>query len=36
VRWHLKQIYDKFHVHSRTEAALKYLQLREGHERLDR
>jgi DNA-binding NarL/FixJ family response regulator len=36
VRWHLKQIYDKFHVHSRTEAALKYLQLREEHERLDR
>ena len=29
VRWHLKQIYDKFHVHSRTEAALKYLQLQE-------
>jgi DNA-binding NarL/FixJ family response regulator len=29
VRWHLKQIYDKFHVHSRTEAAVKYLQLQE-------
>lgn len=25
VRWHLKQIYDKLHVHGRTEAALKYL-----------
>jgi DNA-binding NarL/FixJ family response regulator len=30
VRWHLKQIYDKFHVHSRTEAAIKYLQLQEA------
>lgn len=27
VRWHLKQIYDKLHVHGRTEAALKYLGL---------
>jgi DNA-binding NarL/FixJ family response regulator len=27
VRWHLKHIYHKLHVHSRTEAALKY---REG------
>jgi DNA-binding NarL/FixJ family response regulator len=25
VRWHLKQIYDKLHVHGRTEAALKFL-----------
>ena len=24
VRWHLKHIYQKLHVHSRTEAALKY------------
>lgn len=24
VRWHLKHIYEKLHVHSRTEAALKY------------
>lgn len=24
VRWHLKHIYTKLHVHSRTEAALKY------------
>lgn len=27
VRWHLKQIYDKLHVHGRTEAALKFLGL---------
>lgn len=27
VRWHLKQIYDKLHVHSRTEAAIKFLKL---------
>ena len=27
VRWHLKQIYEKLHVHGRTEAALKYLGL---------
>ena len=27
VRWHLKHIYNKLHVHSRTEAALKF---REG------
>ena len=26
VRHHLKQTYDKFHVHSRTEAAMKFLQ----------
>jgi DNA-binding CsgD family transcriptional regulator len=24
VRWHLKHIYVKLHVHSRTEAALKF------------
>jgi DNA-binding CsgD family transcriptional regulator len=24
VKWHLQHIYDKLHVHSRTEAALKY------------
>ncbi len=24
VRWHLKHIYAKLHVHSRTEAALKF------------
>jgi len=24
VRWHLKHIYQKFHVHSRTEAVLKF------------
>jgi DNA-binding NarL/FixJ family response regulator len=27
VRWHLKQIYDKLHVHGRTEAALKFLHM---------
>ena len=25
VRWHLKQIYEKLHVHGRTQAALKYM-----------
>ncbi|BCU79725.1 response regulator transcription factor [Luteolibacter sp. LG18] len=25
VRWHLKQIYEKLHVHGRTEAALKFM-----------
>jgi DNA-binding NarL/FixJ family response regulator len=24
IRWHLKHIYHKLHVHSRTEAALKF------------
>ncbi len=24
VKWHLQHIYDKLHVHSRTEAALKF------------
>ncbi|RYD48612.1 MAG: DNA-binding response regulator, partial [Verrucomicrobiaceae bacterium] len=24
VRWHLNHIYSKLHVHSRTEAVLKY------------
>jgi len=27
IRWHLKHIYQKLHVHSRTEAALKYSQV---------
>jgi DNA-binding NarL/FixJ family response regulator len=27
VRWHLKQIYGKLHVHGRTEAAVKFLNL---------
>lgn len=31
VKWHLQHIYDKLHVHSRTEAALKYRQ-RQGSE----
>ncbi len=26
VKWHLQHIYDKLHVHSRTEAALKFRQ----------
>jgi ATP/maltotriose-dependent transcriptional regulator MalT len=25
LRWHLRHIYKKLHVHSRTEAALKFL-----------
>lgn len=25
VRWHLKQIYEKLHVHGRTQAALKFM-----------
>lgn len=29
IRWHLKQIYHKFHVHGRTEAAIKYLKLQQ-------
>lgn len=32
VRWHLKQIYDKLHVHGRTEAALKFLGLQGGRD----
>ncbi len=24
VRWHLRRIYTKLHVHNRTEAAMKY------------
>lgn len=31
VKWHLQHIYEKLHVHSRTEAALKYTQ-GQGHE----
>jgi DNA-binding NarL/FixJ family response regulator len=27
VRWHLKQIYQKLHVHGRTEAALKFMEM---------
>ncbi|WP_035613178.1 response regulator transcription factor [Haloferula sp. BvORR071] len=30
VRWHLKQIYEKLHVHGRTEAALKYMGMQRG------
>jgi len=26
VRWHLRHVYDKLHVRSRTEAALKFKQ----------
>jgi DNA-binding NarL/FixJ family response regulator len=29
VRHHLKRVYDKFHVHSRTEAVMKYLGFEE-------
>jgi DNA-binding NarL/FixJ family response regulator len=29
VRWHLKQIYEKLHVHGRTEAAVKFLRMRD-------
>ena len=31
VKWHLQHIYEKLHVHSRTEAALKFQQ-RQGTE----
>lgn len=30
VRWHLKQIYEKLHVHSRTKVALKFLGMKPG------
>ena len=28
VRWHVRHIYEKLHVHSRTEAVVKYLNRR--------
>ncbi len=28
VTWHLRHIYNKLHVHSRTQAALRFLSLR--------
>lgn len=31
VTWHLKHIYSKLHVRSRTQAALKFLNLQKGH-----
>jgi DNA-binding NarL/FixJ family response regulator len=31
VRWHLKQIYQKLHVHGRTEAALKFMEMQHKH-----
>lgn len=31
VRWHLKQIYQKLHVHGRTEAALKFMGMQQKH-----
>jgi DNA-binding NarL/FixJ family response regulator len=30
VTWHLRHIYDKLHVRSRTQAALRFLSLRKG------
>ena len=27
VRWHLKQIYEKLHVHGRTQATLKFMSM---------
>lgn len=30
VRWHLKQIYEKLHVHGRTKVALKFLGMKPG------
>jgi DNA-binding NarL/FixJ family response regulator len=31
VRWHLQRIYDKLHVHGRTEAAVKFLAANPRH-----
>jgi DNA-binding NarL/FixJ family response regulator len=31
VTWHLRHIYSKLHVRSRTQAALKFLSFRKGH-----
>jgi len=31
VTWHLRHIYSKLHVRSRTQAALKFLSLKKGH-----
>jgi RNA polymerase sigma factor (sigma-70 family) len=30
VRWHLRHVYDKLHVRSRTEAALKFRSVKTG------
>ncbi|MEA3209995.1 MAG: hypothetical protein QOE70_3052 [Chthoniobacter sp.] len=31
VRWHLKQIYQKLHVHGRTAAAMKFMKMQQKH-----
>ena len=31
VRWHLKQIYQKLHVHGCTEAALEFMDMQQKH-----
>ena len=31
VRWHLKQIYQKLHVHGRTEAPVKFMEMQHKH-----
>lgn len=33
IRYHLKNVYDKFHVHSRTEAVVKFLGMEPGENR---